>query len=164
QWVAAALFSLRMFAAFSIAAVLAPLVNLFRTSVNFAFLPTMSRLQASGSVTGMLELNSRANIMVGALVFPLLAFAFVFAEEIVTIVYTDAYVEAAHVMRVYTVGLAAMVVELAAISLLLRQGALMMWVNLAMLALAVSINCVMAHEIGLAGAAVGTVVAMYVDR
>ena len=164
QWVAAALFSLSMFASFSIAAVLGPLVNLFRQSVNHAFLPTMSRLQAAGSVRGMLELNSRANVMVGTLVYPTLAFAFVFAEEIVTIVYTDTYVDAAPVMRVYIVGLAALVVELATISLLLRQGALMMWVNLGTLIVAVAINWTMAQHIGLAGAAIGTVVAIYVDR
>jgi O-antigen/teichoic acid export membrane protein len=164
QWVAAALFALSSFAAFSIAAVLGPMVNLFRQSVNFAFLPTMSRLQASGNITGMLDLNSRANVMVGALALPLLAFAFVFAEEIVTIVYTDTYVEAAPVMRVYVVGLVAMVVELAAISLVLRKGMLMMWVNLGTLVIAVAVNWVMAQKVGLAGAAFGTVVAMYVDR
>src|SRR5262249_47572417 len=89
EWVAAALFPLAQFASFPIAGVLSPLVNLFRQSVNHVFLPSMSRLEAEGSVTRMLELNSRANVMVGALVLPLLAFAFVFAEDIVTIVYTD---------------------------------------------------------------------------
>jgi O-antigen/teichoic acid export membrane protein len=164
QWVAAALFPLTLFASFSIAGVLAPLINLFRQSVNHVFLPSMSRLEAAGSVTGMLELNSRANVMVGALVLPLLAFAFVFAEEIVTVVYTDAYVAAAPVMRIYIVGLAALVVELATISLLLRQGTLMMWVNLGTLALAVAVNWLAALHYGLPGAAAGTVVAIYVDR
>ena len=143
---------------------LAPLINLFRQSVNHVFMPSMSRLQAEGSVTRMLELNSRANVMVGALVLPLLAFAFVFAEEIVTIVYTDAYLEAAPVMRIYIVGLAGLVVELATVSLLLRQGALMMWVNLGTLVLAVAVNWIAALRFGLPGAAMGTVITIYVDR
>src|SRR3954454_22489120 len=64
QWVAASLFPLGMFAAFSIASVLGPLMNLFRQSVNYAFLPIMSRRHAVGDIPGMLELNSRGNVMV----------------------------------------------------------------------------------------------------
>lgn len=164
QWVAAALFSLGMFASFSIGAVLGPLVNLFRQSVNYAFLPTMSRLQAAGDIPGMLELNSRANVMVGALLYPLLAFAFVFAEELISIVYTATYVDAAPVMRVYMVGLAALVVELASLTMLLRQALFVMGVNAVALVLAVALNWVAAQHFGLAGAALGSVVAICLDR
>jgi O-antigen/teichoic acid export membrane protein len=163
QWVAAALFSVGMFASFSIAAVLGPLVQLFRQSVLHAFLPSMSRLQAAGDFPGMLELNSRANAIVGVLVYPLLAFAFVFAEEIVTIIYTAAYVDAAPVMRVYIIGLAALVVEIASIMFLLRQGAYAMGVGLVALILSVALSWSSAHTFGLAGAAVGSVTAIYID-
>ncbi len=164
QWVAAALFSLHQFASFSIAGVLGPLLNLFRQSVNHAFLPSMSRLQAAGDINAMLELNSRANVMVGALAYPLLAFAFVFAEEIVTIVYTATYVDAAPVMRVYIAGFATLVVELASVTLLLRQGAFVLGLNVATLILSVALNWYAAQHIGLVGAAVGTVITTYIDR
>jgi O-antigen/teichoic acid export membrane protein len=101
QWIAAHFFSLASFAAFSVAGVLGPLVNVFRASVTEVFLPSMSRLQAAGDARGMLELNSRANVMFGTLLYPILAFAFVFAEDIVTEIYTSTYVEAAPVMRLY---------------------------------------------------------------
>ncbi len=164
QWVAAALFSLPQFASFSIAGVLGPLLNLFRQSVNHAFLPSMSRLQAAGDINAMLELNSRANVMVGALAYPLLGFAFVFAEEIVTIVYTSTYVDAAPVMRVYIAGFATLVVELASVTLLLRQGAFVLGLNVATLILSVALNWYAAQHIGLVGAAVGTVITTYIDR
>jgi O-antigen/teichoic acid export membrane protein len=164
QWVAAALFPLGMFASFSIAAVLGGLVNLCRMSINYTFLPSMSRLQAAGDVTGALELNSRANTMVGALLYPLLAFAFVFAEELITIVYTGTYVDGAPVMRVYIAGLAALVVELASITLLLRQGAFVLAVNAASLVVSVAINWSAALRFGLAGAALGTVITIFGDR
>ena len=83
QWIAAAIFSLELFASFSVAAVIGTLVSLFRKSVNTAFLPGLSKLQAAGDVRGMLEVNSRANVMVGALVCPLAAFAFVKATGLV---------------------------------------------------------------------------------
>ena len=164
QWVAAALFPLGMFAAFSIAAVLGPLINLFRQSVNNVFLPVMSRRQAVGDIPSMLELNSRGNVMVGAIVFPLFYFAFVFAEDLITLVYTATYLEAASVMRVYIVGIAALVLELSGITLLLRQAPFVMALNVVGLILAVSLNWFAALKIGLAGAAMGSVIVMYIDR
>ena len=164
QWVVAALFPLGMFASFSIAAVLGTLMHLCRQSVNYAFLPTMSRRQATGDVTGMLALNSRGNIMVGALAFPLFAFVFVFAEELVTLVYTATYLDAAAVMRVYIIGIVAFAVELSVITMLLRQAVFVMAVNAAALILAVALNWVAAVQIGLTGAAVGSVIVIYLDR
>jgi O-antigen/teichoic acid export membrane protein len=161
--VAAALFSVGMFASFSIATVLGPLVHLCRQSVFHTFLPSLSRLQAAGDIPGMLKLNSRASVMVGALVYPLLAFAFVFAEEIVTIIYTAAYVDAAPVMRVFIVGFAGLVVDLGSTMLVLRQGVFIMRVSLLTLALSVALSWFSAHAFGLAGAAVGSVTAIYVD-
>jgi len=164
QWVAAALFPLSAFASFSIALVLGPLVNLCRQSVSSAFLPSMSRSQATGSIEEMLRLNSHANAMTAALVYPLLAFAFVFAEDLVTVVYTAAHVDAAPVMRVFILGLAALVIELASLMLLLRLGSFMLWVNLVALFVSTTINWFSAQEFGLAGAAAGSVVVIYLDR
>ncbi|HEX9185014.1 MAG TPA: hypothetical protein VF876_17300 [Burkholderiales bacterium] len=164
QWLVAALFPLGMFAAFSIAAVLGPVLNLCRQSVNFAFLPTMSRRQAMGDVAGMLALNSRGNITVGAIVLPLFAFLFVFADEAVTLVYTAAYLDAAPVMRVYIVGIFALVVELSSPTMLLRQAPFVMAVNAVALVLGVGLNWYAAVSFGLAGAAVGSTITVYLDR
>src|SRR5882672_4764548 len=163
QWVAAALFSVGMFASFSIAMILGPLVQLCRQSVFHTFLPSLSRLQAAGDVPAMVKLNSRANVMIGVLVCPLLAFAFVFAEEMVTIIYTAAYVDAAPVMRVSIVGFAALVFDLTSIMLVSRQGAFMMQVSMITLVVSVSLSWFSAQAFGLAGAAVGSVTAIYVD-
>jgi len=163
QWVAAALFSVHMFASFSIATVLGPLVHLVRHSVFHTFLPSLSRLQAAGDIPGMVKLNNRASVMVGALVYPLLAFAFVFAEEIVTVIYTAAYVDAVPVMRVFIVGFAGLVVDLGSTILVLRQGAFMMRVSLVTLVVSVALSWFSAHAFGLAGAAAGSVAAIYID-
>lgn len=164
QWVAAALFALHSFAALSVAAVFNPLVNVFRQSVNEAFLPSMSRAHAAGDTAGMLALNSRANLMVGTLLYPLLAFCFAFAEEIVSIVYTATYIEAAAVMRVYIFGTACLVIELGSIVLFLKQGPFAMRMNLGLLAMAVALSYLGALYVGLPGAAVGSVLAIYLDR
>ena len=164
QWVAVSLFSISSFAAFSIAAVVGQLMHTVRSSVLQAFLPSMSRLQAAGDVGGMLRMNSRGNVIVGKLFYPMLAFAFVFAEEIVTLLYTVAYAEAAPVVRVYIVGMVAMVVEMGSLVMLLRQGMYAMRVTGFTLAMSIALSWSAAHYLGLAGAAMGSVIAVYLDR
>lgn len=163
QWVAAARFAVTSFAAFAIGAMLAPLITVLRKSVSHAFLPSMSRCQAAGDVAGMLELNSRANVMVGALALPLLAFAFAFAEDVVALVFTARYLEAAPVMRVYILGLVVLVVELASLTFLLQQGGFVLRLALVALALSVTLSLAGAHAFGLAGAALGSTAAVYLD-
>ena len=164
QWVAASLFSLGSFAAFSVAAVLGPLVNLFRQSVNHSFLPSMSRQHAGNDIVGMLKLNSHANAMVGMLIYPMLAFAFVYAEDMVSLVYTATYLEAAPVMRLYIIALCAFVVEVVSIMMLLHEGAFAFKLNLALIGVSVGLSWFGAHHFGLIGAAMGSVVAVYIDR
>ena len=164
QWVAASLFTLSSFAAFSIAALVGQVVHIFRVSVLEALLPSMSRLQASGDVRGMMDMNRRGNVLVATLLFPLLAFAFAFAGELITVVYTASYAEAAPAVRLYALGQAALVVEVGSLVLLLRQGGFVLWVTAAALGLSVAVSWFGAHHFGLAGAAAGSVLAIYFDR
>lgn len=164
QWIAASLFALTSFAAFSIAALVGQVVHIFRHSVMEAFLPSMSRLQAAGDLQGMVEMNRRGNVIVGVLLYPLLAAAFAFAEELVSIVYTQTYLEAAPVMRVYIVAMAAMVIEMGSIVLLLRDGSFALRVTALALTLSISASWAGAHVVGLPGAAAGSVIAVYLER
>ena len=164
QWVAASLFAVSSFAAFSIAALVSQLMLILRQSVMQVFLPSMSRLQAKGDVHGMLYMNSRGNVMVARLLYPLIAFAFVFAEEIVTVVYTASYVEAVPAIRAYIIGMLPMAVETASMVLLLRRGGFTLRLTAFTLALSVALSWTAAVQVGLAGAAAGSVVAIYVDR
>jgi O-antigen/teichoic acid export membrane protein len=164
QWVAAVLFSLHSFAAFSIAAILGQVVNLFRTSVLEAFLPSMSRMQAAGEVRGMMEMNAKANVLVAGLLYPLLAFVFVYAEDVIRVVYTDVYLDAAPVMRVYSLGMMLLAVEVGSLLLLLRQGPYAIGVNAIALALSATASLAGALYFGLAGAAIGSISALFFDR
>jgi O-antigen/teichoic acid export membrane protein len=164
QWIAAARFALHSFAAFSIAALLSPLVAVCRQAVSEVVLPSMSRVQAGGDAAGMMALNSRANVLVAALLYPLLGFVFAFAGEIVTVVYTATYLDAVPVMRISIVGLAGMAVELGTVIALLRQANFALAVASGSLVVSMAISWAGASIFGLAGAALGSVVAVYVDR
>jgi O-antigen/teichoic acid export membrane protein len=164
QWVAATLFSLHSFAAFSIAAILGQVVNLFRASVLEAFLPSMSRMQAAGNVAGMMEMNAKANVLVAGLLYPMLAFVFVYAEDVIRVIYTATYLDAAPVMRVYSLGMTLLAVEVGSLLLLLRQGPYAIGVNALALALSAAASLAGALHFGLAGAATGSIAALFFDR
>jgi O-antigen/teichoic acid export membrane protein len=95
---------------------------------------------------------------------PLLGFVFAFTEDVVSLVYTAAYVDAATVMRVYIVGLTALIVELASVMQLLRQGMFSLATNIVVLAVSVPLSWYGGVHLGLAGAAAGSVSALYLDR
>jgi O-antigen/teichoic acid export membrane protein len=164
QWVAASLFAVSSFAAFSIAALVSHLMLVLRASVMQTFLPSMSRLQAKGDVRGMLDMNSRGNVMVARLLYPLIAFAFVFAPEIVTLVYTASYVEAVPAIRAYIIGMLPMAIETSSMVLLLRRGGFMLRLTVLTLFLSIALSWTAALHLGLAGAAAGSVTAVYIDR
>lgn len=164
QWVAASLFSVSSFAAFSIAALVSHLMLILRQSVMQTFLPSMSRMHATGDVQGMLAMNSRCNVMVARLLYPLLAFGFVFASEIVTIVYTASYLEAVPAIRAYVIGMLPMAIETTSMVLLLRRGGFNLGLTVFTLVLSVALSWTAALRFGLAGAAAGSVIAVYVDR
>jgi O-antigen/teichoic acid export membrane protein len=124
----------------------------------------MSRLQSTGDVKGMLGLNNRANAMVALLAYPLLAFAFVFAESLISLVYTRAYLDAVPVLRIYSVGLVAFVVELTSILFVLKQGPFAARVNALVLLYSVPLSYFCAVRWGLQGAAMGSVAAIYGER
>lgn len=127
-------------------------------------MPTMSRMHAGGDVRGVMAMNSRSNAMVGTALYPMLALAFAFAEDIIAVVYTAGYLEAAPVMRIYIVGMAAMVIEVGSVVLLLRQGPFALRITALALAVSVALSWSAAHYFGLAGAAMGSVAAVYLDR
>ncbi len=164
QWVVATLFSIGQYAAFSVASVLPPLVSLFRQSMNQAFLPRMSELHAAGDNPGMLALNNRANVALALLLFPGLAFAFVFANDLITLIYTKTYALGSNVMRIYVVGMVAFCVEVNNVMLLLKEGGFAARTNFMTLLICIVVSIVFAKEFGLAGAAAGSVVAVYMER
>ena len=164
QWIVATLFTVSQYAAFSVASVLAPLVGLFRQSMNQAFMHRMSMHQADGDTAAMLDINNRANVALALILFPLLALAFAFPHALISLIYTTAYVQGGDVMRVYVVGMFALSVELNNVILLLNEGKFATRVNIVALCVCIAGSLVFVQIYGLAGAAVGSVIAVFVER
>jgi O-antigen/teichoic acid export membrane protein len=160
QWVAASLFPAATFAAFSIGAVINPVVTLVRNSVSNAIAPRLSKLESSQDRDGMLRLNQRANLAAAFVLLPLLALVAVLAEHIVAIVYTERYLIAADVMRVNALALLGIAVEVSTLTVVLNQGRFLLAADSVMLALSLTAGYFGAITFGVPGAAMGSVVTL----
>ncbi len=101
QWIAAYLFSTAEFSLFVVGMYLGPFLTLIRESVNSAVFPKLSKYHADGDRAALLELSRNSNTQTALIVFPLLVWAFIFAADIIEVVFTQAYRDAASVMRIF---------------------------------------------------------------
>jgi O-antigen/teichoic acid export membrane protein len=67
-------------------------------------------------------------------------------------------------MRVYIAGMVPLVIEMGSLVLLLREGRFALMVTSLALVVSVGLSWTGAHHLGLAGAAAGSVAAVYLDR
>lgn len=160
QWVAAALFPAATFAAFSIGAVIMPVVALVRNSVSNAIAPRLSALESSKDQAGMLRLNQRANLASAFVLLPTLALTAVLAEHIVRVVYTDSYLLAADVMRINALALVGVAVEVSTLTVVLNQGRFLLAVDATLLGVSLAAGVLGATLFGVPGAALGNVVTL----
>ncbi len=101
QWVVVSLFSTQNFVAFSFAATAVLPVMLIQSAIGSTLLSRLNDLHQQGQFEKLLELNKKANLVSGLFVFPAIVFLFVFAPEIVELLYTATYLDAVPVIRIY---------------------------------------------------------------
>ena len=162
QWVVALLFQPAGFAIFSVAASMMPLVEVIRNPVQRVVVPKMSKAHAEMDISRLLTLNNNGNMAVSALLFPLLTFLFVFADQVVELLFTKAYIDAAPVLRIYVIGMARLGIEVASILMVFSQGRFLMKVAGPMILLSITGSYIGAKMYGLSGAALGSVVSLYI--
>ena len=160
QWVAAAMFPAATFAAFSIGAVIMPVVSLVRNSVSNAIAPRLSSLESSKDQDGMLRLNQRANLAAAFVLLPTLSLVAVLAVHIVTIVYTDKYLVAADVMRINALALVGVAVEVSTLTVVLNQGRFLLMADSILLLVSIAAGVTGALLFGVPGAALGNVLTL----
>lgn len=161
QWIAASLFSLQQFAAFSISLVVLPLAGLIRQAVSNAILPAMNTRHHQGDVLGAVAINRDANTLTAILLFPVLTFLFVFAEEVIGLIYTVQYIDGAQPMRVYLIGLVGQALVVNNLLITLAQGGFQMRLNAIFLPVAVLLSLIGSSAYGMMGVALGSAVTQW---
>jgi len=163
-WMVAALFMTREFAAFSLGSVATPIFGLIRRSVFLVTFPNISKLEQNQDKKGIASLNRKATSSVAFIIYPLAVFLWVFAEEIISIVYTSQYVDAAFVMRVYMLGVIPMVMESTLLMRVSGLGKAALKINFFMIPLVLLLSYFGIQMFGLPGGAIGSTTAVYLSR
>ena len=161
QWIVASLFPVETFAMFSIAGVIAPLANMVRQAVSSAVLPAMNQQHSQGNRDVAMALNKQSNTLTALVLLPVLCFLFVFANEIILLIYTQKYISASGPMRVYIFGLVGQILVVNNVLITYAQGRFQLKLNLFFLLVAFSLSLVGALYFGMIGAALGTAVAQW---
>jgi len=158
-WIAASVMPPHVFAAFTIGAVVLPVASLIRQPINSAMLPHLNRAFAGGARAEVHALLLKGSGAATLLLAPLGCALFLLAPEIVALVYTERYLAAVPVMRLYLLLVVLQSVAVGFAMPALDMGRLALRINLAGLALSASLSLAGVHWFGLAGAALGSVAA-----
>lgn len=158
-WIAASVMPPHAFAAFTIGAVVLPVATLIRQPINSAMLPHLNRAFADGARADAHALLLKGSGAATLLLAPLAGALFLLAPEIVALVYTERYLAAVPVMRMYLVLVVLQSVAVGFAMPALDMGRLALRINLAGLVSSVALGLAGVRWFGLAGAALGSVTA-----
>jgi O-antigen/teichoic acid export membrane protein len=157
HWIAALQFSIREYAAFSIGGYLGPLFTLLRQTSNTAILPRMSTLHAEGRCEDMLEIFRASNGIMSSGVFYLGGLLCLLSPSLVTVIFTESYIDAATVMRVYLIGVAWQALDVNNLMRVYNLGRHVASVNGFLLVISIAASAFGGAFLGLPGIALGSV-------
>jgi O-antigen/teichoic acid export membrane protein len=164
QWIVALIFLPGFLAILSIAVSFNGILRMLRSAVGNVLLPKMSSTHAAGDVGRALDLNNRGNLVICFMIYPVVAYIWVFAEPLVAFLYTPAYLDAVPVIRIYSLTMIIMSVELATVLMIYEQGRFVAAVSASVLLGAAGLSYLGAITFGLPGVAAGSVIGTLVTR
>lgn len=162
QWIVTGLFSVEKLAVMSVAAAVLPITTLMRRPIISAVLPPISAAMQRGSLDVAKNLVKKTNAASTLFLFPLLGFLFTCADEVVSIVYTDTYREAAAIMRIYLVGMTAGAFASGHLLVAMDRGGSSLRIHVLCLAVSFAVGLLGATHFGLEGAALGSMTGLVI--
>lgn len=160
MWIVATACDAASFAAFAQGGTVLAVNALVRQPVIWPLLGRMNVLHTRGDIAGIVELVRRSNLLTAAVLWPLAGWLWVCAPQLVELLYTEAYLDAAPVMRIYLIAVAFTAVAAGHLLALVARGEAAVFINAAMLLMSVAGGVLGVTTIGPPGAAVGSTIAL----
>lgn len=164
QWVVASMLEAAQYAAFSIAATVLPVATLIRQPVINAMMPDLNRAQARGDFTEVSQLIAKSNGAIALFLLPISGGLFAVTPELVDIVYTSRYCDAAPVMQVYLIGMMMAAFAVGHVLPALERGRFAAINSAVCLVLSVVLSIIGIHRFGMVGAALGSVLTLAISE
>ena len=164
QWIAAYQFSPKEYAVFTFGIYIAPLMTVLRTAINNAVLPEMSSAYAANQHQEVASIFRKSNFLMALFIMPLLAVLYAIADSLINILFTSEYAGAASIMRLYIIGFVAQCLETNSILRLINAGKFWIKLNMVLLVVAVVTSYAGSVLFGLVGAALGSVITLFIGE
>ncbi len=164
EWVVAGMLAPALYAVFSVAGVVLPIASLIRQPVNNAMMPHLNDAHARGDLREIARLISKSNGATALLLIPVVGGLLVVAPELVRIIYTSRYQEAAPVMQVYLVGMVFNAFAVGHVLSALGKGRFAMLNSAVCLALSIVFSIVGVRYFGMVGAALGSIMTLAIGE
>jgi O-antigen/teichoic acid export membrane protein len=161
QWVAAYLFPAAEYSLFVIGMYLGPFLTLIRESINSAVMPKLNRSHAEGNLGALLELSRNTNTHTALILFPLLIWFFIFSADIIEVIFSATYRDAAAVMRIFILSYLTQTFEANNLFRIVDGGRYSIYLSLILLVPAVAVSYWGGITLGLWGVALGALVVTY---
>ena len=160
QWIVASFFPSSIFALISIAGIALAISSLVRLPLNNATLPRLSGLLAEGRRESAIDLLAKSYSALSLVLIPALGLFFVTANEMVEIIYTQAYSGAAPMMQIYLVGQMACVFAAGHLLIIMDSGRLSWVISAVSLVVSIVVSLLGVRWLGANGAVAGSVVSL----
>lgn len=164
QWVVVSMLTPALYATFSIASVVLPIAALVRQPVNNALMPRLNHAYALGNVAEVGRLIVMSNGATALLLVPVIGALLVTASELVEIVYTSRYQQAAPIMQVYLIGMMMNAVAVGHVLSALGKGRFAAINSACCLVISVLLSILGIRYWGLTGGAIGSVLTLVLSE
>lgn len=161
QWIAAYLFSAAEYSLFVIGMYLGPFLTLLRESINSAVMPKLSRSHAEDDVEALLELSRNVNTHTALILFPLLIWFLLCAADIIEVIFSAVYRDAASVMRICVLSYFTQTFEANNLFRIVGGGRFSIYLSMGLLLPTIAVSYWGGLSFGLWGAALGALVMTY---
>ncbi len=153
-------FTPEQFAVFSIGAMELPFIGIITNSVNSILLPALSSSDSKEKAHDIYRASVRKNALI---IFPVCAFCFVFAREILTLLYTDIYSEASVYFRIYLFTMPLRIASYGIIFQAFNKTKVILLNSIIALVVNLILNLLLVRHLGMLGPAISTVAVTYIS-
>jgi len=155
KFVISGFFDPASFAIFSIGAMELPFISILTNSVNSVLLPGISAQSDKAVMSDIFRAAVRKNAL---LIFPIALICYLYAPQIITLLYTDTYRDAIPFFRVYLGILPLRVATFGIIFMAIGKTRVILYNSIFTLVCNLVLNLILVRKLGMMGAAVATVI------
>ena len=161
KMVVSVIFDRATLAVYAVGALEIPAVGVFLSSVTTVILPVLNRLDHEGDIRGFTELWRNVIRRTASVIWPIFLWLILFANPLITLVFTDEYARAVPPFRAYLLMLPLRVAIFSAVVYSLGRPTMVLLAAALTLAVNFVLSIILAYSVGYVGPAVATTVSTY---